>query len=117
VTAENPGNPLKAVRVEGDTLIAEVAGDVDVHRSSAFQQSLLDLLDESPRRIILDLVGVTYMDSSGLAGLIKLLSHVRRMEIDLWLCRPTAPVRSLMEITRLDSVFNMSDSLAEAMDE
>lgn len=108
-------NPIHSVRRDGDALIAVVVGDVDVHRSWAFQRSLMALLDQSPQRIILDLADVSYMDSSGLAGLIKLLSQVRRLRIDLWLCRPTVPVRSLLEITRLDQVFSVADSLEEAL--
>ena len=112
---DNPNSPLKHVRRQGNVLVVEIAGDVDFHHSTAFQKSLMALLDESPGRIVLDLAGVGYMDSSGLAGLIKLLSHVRRGRIDLWLCRPTAPVRSLLELTRLDTVFRIVDTLEEAL--
>ena len=75
----------------------------------------MELLDRRPRQIVLDLGDVPYMDSAGLAGLIKLLGHVRRLDIDLWLCRPTDAVRSLLEITRLDTVFQVSQSLEEVV--
>ena len=117
MTVDGPDSPVKQVKRDADTLIVDVVGDVDMRRSAAFQQSLMGLLDESPRRIVLDLAEVRYIDSSGLAGLIKLLSHVRRTHIDLWLCRPTPAVRSLLEITRLDSVFSVTDSMAEALAE
>ncbi|NLF32769.1 MAG: STAS domain-containing protein [Planctomycetes bacterium] len=108
-------NPIRAIEQRGRTLVVSIAGDVDVHRSSAFQRSLMELLDRRPRQIVLDLGDVPYMDSAGLAGLIKLLGHVRRLDIDLWLCRPTDAVRSLLEITRLDTVFQVSQSLEEVV--
>jgi len=115
VANDGTDNPVRQVTRDGDALIVAVVGDVDMRRSTAFQQSLTAVLDEMPDRIILDLAEVRYMDSSGLAGLIKLLSNVRRLEIGLWLCRPTAPVRNLLEITRLDTVFRVVDTLAEAL--
>lgn len=115
MTHERVINPVRAIEQRGRTLVVSVAGDVDVHRSSAFQRSLMDLLDREPRRIVLDLGEVPYMDSAGLAGLIKLLGHVRRLEIDLWLCRPSDAVRSLLEITRLDTVFQVSETVEEVM--
>ena len=108
-------NPIRRVYQEKDSLVVEVAGDIDLRRSLEFQQSLMKLLDRGARRIVLDLAGVPYMDSSGVASLVKLLSRVRREGMDLKLCRLTERVRSIFEITRLDTVFPICASLQEAV--
>lgn len=111
----DPNNPIQRVRTSGQTLVVDVAGDIDLHRSPEFQQSLMKLLDHRPRRIVINLAGVKYMDSSGVASLVKLLSRVRRDQIDLKLCNLTDRVRSVFEITRLDSVFPICGTEQEAL--
>jgi anti-sigma B factor antagonist len=106
---------VSGVRSEGQALVVSLTGDVDLHRSAELQQSLLALVDKAPRVIVLDLSGVSYMDSSGVASLVKLLGHVRVRNIALKLCGLTARVRSMFEITRLDSVFSIHPSVAEAL--
>lgn len=108
-------SPVAEVVQTGETLIARVVGDVDMRRSTAFQQSLMDLFDRSPRRIVLDLSEAGYVDSSGLAGMVKLLSRGREDDVELRLCCPNAAIRHMLEITRLDGVFVVCPTLDEAL--
>jgi len=64
---------------------------------------------------VVDLSGVGYMDSSGVASLVKLLARVRRRQVDLKLAGMTRRVRSVFEITRLDTVFEIFASVQEAL--
>ena len=97
------------------TAVFEATGDIDLHRSSEFQQALLDLAGKRPEQIVLDLTGVGYMDSSGVASLVKLLARVRRDHIALKLAGLTPRVRSVFEITRLDTVFEIYPTTQEAL--
>lgn len=108
-------SPVTAVRWVDSNAIVEVAGDIDLSRSSAFQHDLMLLFEKKPARIIVDLSGVPYMDSSGLASLVKLLSRSRKSGIPVSLAGLTERVRSLFEITRLERVFEMHASIAEAL--
>ena len=96
--------------------VFEASGDIDLHRSSDFQQALLALAGLKPEVIVLDLSGVAYMDSSGVASLVKLLSRVRRDSIGLKLAALQPRVRSVFEITRLDTVFDIYPSAQEALE-
>ncbi len=116
MTDRDPDNPVQQVDRHGDTLVVTVAGDVDMRRSATFQRSLMELFDHNPKRILIDLAGVRYIDSSGLASMVKLLSRVRQDELELCLCGLTDLVRSMLEITRLDTVFTICPSVAEAME-
>lgn len=106
---------VRQVRQEQQTLVVTLAGDVDLHRTPELQQELVRVVEKHPRRIVLDLSGVQYMDSSGVASLVKLLSSTRRQNIDLKLCGLLPRVRSIFEITRLDTVFDICPTVKEAM--
>lgn len=103
--------PIRDVRWESGQVVIAVEGDIDLRRAKAFQDHLLAVLDREPRRIVVDLSGVPYMDSSGVASLVKLLSRCRRQDVELHLVRLTARVRSIFEITRLDTVFEIFDDV------
>ncbi len=107
--------PVRNIRWDGTTAFVEVAGDVDLSVSAAFQQSLLQVLDKKPQRVVINLQAVPYMDSSGVASLVKLLARVRKSEAILRLVGLSERVRSVFEITRLDSVFEIFATEAEAI--
>ena len=106
---------VRWVGADRHTAVYQAVGDIDLHRSAEFQQALLGLAGQGPRRIVVDLAGVAYMDSSGVASLVKLLSRVRRANIDLRLSGLTPRVRSVFEITRLDTVFDIYADTEEAL--
>lgn len=106
---------IRNVRWVEHTVVVEAAGDIDLNSSPAFQQALLALMDRKPKRIVVNLAGVSYMDSSGVASLVKLLSRARKGGAELYLVQLADRVRSVFEITRLDSVFRICNSEQEAM--
>ena len=109
-------SPVREVRRLGRAIIVDAEGEIDVNRSTAFQQDLLELLDEKPERVVINLADVSYMDSSGIASLVKLLSRVRKGGTSLHLVALTDRVRSVFEITRLDTVFDIRASVEEALE-
>ena len=114
--SNEPGeSPVQGVRWQGGAAIIDVSGDIDLNRSLDFQRSLLDVLEDRPHRIVVNLSGVPYMDSSGVASLVKLLSRTRRVGTQLCLVGLTQRVQNLFEITRLDVVFTIYPSEREAM--
>lgn len=115
MSSEAGGSPVKGVRWQEDAAIVDVIGDIDLNRSMELQKALLDVLDQGPRRIVVNLSEVPYMDSSGVASLVKLLSRTRKGGSQLYLVGLTQRVRSLFEITRLDAVFNIQASEKQAL--
>ena len=88
-------------------------GDVDLSRAPALRLHLLDTLRTAPRRLIVDLREVPYMDSSGVATFIEAMQIARKHDCRLLLCGLQERVRSIFEIARLDTVFTILDD-AEA---
>ncbi len=66
---------------------------------------LKGVIRDGGARLVLDLSSVTFVDSMALAVLVSALKLARKEGGDLVLLRPTPPVRSLLEVTRLDLVF------------
>ena len=108
-------SPVREVRWIDRSAVVDAVGDIDLHRSVSFQHTMLSLMDQSPRRIVVNLTDVTYMDSSGIATLVKVLSRTRRSGTALVLCGLIERVRSVFEITRLDTIFNIVATEQEAL--
>lgn len=110
-----PNSRIRDARRVGSSVIVDVEGEIDLNCSLDFQQGLLRVLDGRPDRLVINLSGVKYMDSSGVASLVKLLSRTRKSGASLILVALTDRVRSVFEITRLDSVFDIRKTEEEAL--
>ena len=115
MSGEPKDNPVREVRWQGRTAVVVVEGDVDLSRSAHFQQSLLEVLDRRPELIVVNLADVPYMDSSGVASLVKVLSRARKRKTAVRLAALCQRVRSIFEITRLDSIFEIHETEEEAL--
>ena len=100
----------------GKDVVVRITGDIDAARGPATQQPLLELLDKNPGRIVVNFQGVAYMDSAGLASFVKLLSRARKRGVQLHLVALSAMLKGLFEITRLDTVFEISDTEEAALE-
>ena len=112
---DSSGPSVRSVRWTGNTAVVEVVGDIDLHRSPGFQEALLAVLDQKPERVVVNLGQVSYMDSSGVASLVKLLSRARRLGVPVFLVGLGRRVRSIFEITHLDSVSDICETEQEAL--
>ncbi len=89
-------------------------GDVDLSSSKDLQHAVRQTMDGKPKRVVVDLAGVPYMDSSGVATLVEAMQIARKQSTDLVLASMQAKVRSIFEIARLDRVFTIVDSVEDA---
>ncbi len=93
------------VERQGNAVVIAPQGDVDLSRSPALRSAIREAQASKPARLVIDLAGVDYMDSSGVATLVEALQIARRGGTRLALCGLKDRVRSIFEIARLDSVF------------
>ena len=97
---------VPSVRQEGDATVAALRGEIDLHNSPELRTALLDLLTRvNPKRLILNLSQVPYMDSSAIAVLVEMLQKLRRAGGKIFLTNLQPRVKGLLEIARLDSIF------------
>lgn len=100
----------------GDGLVVRPAGEVDLRRASALGRALQDVQAQQPSRLVVDLAGVTWIDSPVVAILIQALRRARRHGGIVVLCGLTPIVRSVFEIARLDEgVFTIVDDVEAAI--
>ena len=104
------------IRREGDAVLASLVGEIDLHNSPVVRGALLEILQrEQPTRLVLNLAGVPYMDSSAIAVLVESLQKMRRTGGKIYLTNLQPRVKGLLEIARLDAIFILTDSAEEAM--
>ena len=103
-------------RLEGDSVIASVRGEIDLHNSPEFRDDLLTLIATAkPKNLVLNMSEVSYMDSSAIAVLVESLRKLRVTGGALYLVAPHDRVRSVLEIAHLDSIFKIVTSEAAAL--
>ena len=90
-------------------------GDVDMNASPALRASIRPLVSKDKSRVVIDLSGVPYMDSSGVATLVEAMKLVRNHKGSLALCGMNDRVRGIFEIARLDQYFSIHDSIDAAI--
>lgn len=95
--------------------VLEVRGEVDMHTSPRVRDAQIRLLKQGARRIVVDLSGVPYMDSSGIATLIEGLQWCRREGRDFRLAGLSPTVRDVFELARLADVFEIFPTRDEAL--
>ena len=106
---------IKARR-EGDVVVIAVRGEIDLHNSPGLRTDLLDALNRGmPKKLILNLGEVPYMDSSAIAVLVEALQKMRKAGGKIYLTNLQPRVKGLLEIARLDTIFSVVKDEAEAL--
>jgi anti-sigma B factor antagonist len=95
---------------EGGVVTAQVKGEIDLHNSPELRDALLNvLLRHLPRKLVLNLEQVPYMDSSAIAVLVEALQKIRPSGGTIRLTHLQPRVRGLLEIARLDAIFELEE--------
>jgi len=100
----------KAVIIE---LKGNVMGGED---TKEFNELLHKLIDKGKTRIVVDLGGVKFMNSSGLGMLIGGLTTVKKADGIFKLANVTEKIESLLIITKLITIFETYDSVDKAVE-
>src|SRR5712664_263823 len=87
--------------------VVPLKGEIDLHVSPSVTASLNSMIEKKPQRLVVDLSGVTYIDSAGLAALIGAMQKVEGYGGKFLLAGLQETVRSIFEISRLDQVFQI----------
>ena len=103
-------------RQAGDVTILDLSGEVRIGDSSvALRESVRNLADQGKKKLLLNLAGVKYMDSSGIGELIANYTTVKRQGGQLKLLNLTDRIQNLLVITKLLTVFDAYDNEAESL--
>ncbi len=103
-------------RQAGDVHVFELAGELDFHTSPDLRSKLQPVTEKSSHKVIINLKKVNYIDSSGLATFVEALQKAKRSSGKLVLTELMPSVRSVFEIAKLDKVFTLAATEAEALE-
>jgi len=102
-------------RDEGELTIVEATGEVDASSAGRFRDELNRALADAKPHAIVDLTGVPFLDSTGLGVLVGRLKAVRVRGGDLALVISDERLLRNFQITGLDQVFRLHDTVDQAL--
>ena len=100
----------------GKILIVRLIGElIEKDQANKMLTEISNQLDQERQKLVLELSELKYMNSSGLNVLITLLTRARKAGGDVAIAAVTSKVKDLLLITKLNTVFNVSDTLESAI--
>ncbi|MHB8410925.1 MAG: STAS domain-containing protein [Candidatus Acidiferrales bacterium] len=101
-------------RTLGDATIVECSGRLVLGEESAHLREMVKGLLATSKSVVLDLGGVTYIDSSGLGTLVGLYSTARNAGGGIKLAHLSTRMQDMLQMTRLLTVFDVYDRAEDA---
>lgn len=112
-------NQLENIAVREDVVrIVTVAphGRLDTLRAIEFRKQVQEIIDSGVHNLVLDLSETPFLDSAGMAVLVSALKQCREHGGDARMIWPQSePVKRILALTKFDRVFEMKESVTEAI--
>ena len=105
-----------SVSKNGDVTIVEVEGQLIVGNRQELKQKVLDEVEKGGRKILIDFARTGYIDSSGLGVLVSLAKRIRDAGGELRLASLHDELQTLFELTKLDTLFQISKTREHALE-
>ena len=102
-------------RFGSDCFVIAAGGELDLYTSERLHEKIADALEQGGRRLLVDLTGVSFMDSTALGVLVNAAKALRSSGGQLVLVADDPRVTRVFEITGLQRVFRVESSLPEAV--
>jgi anti-anti-sigma factor len=104
------------VSKNGDVTLIEVEGQLIVGNRQELKQQVLEQLEDGDRKFVIDFADTGYIDSSGLGVLVSLSKKIREQGGELRLSSLNEDLRTLFELTKLDTLFRIADDKEQALE-
>jgi anti-sigma B factor antagonist len=102
-------------RTLGDHTVLAVGGEIDVYTAPQLRTELIRLADQGQVRIVVDLQGVEFLDSTGLGVLVGALKRARVGGGSVELACNQPKILKIFNVTGLEKVFAIHPSVDEAV--
>lgn len=104
------------IRQVGDVSVLDAVGRITLGEgSSAFRETVRDLISKGNKKILLNLAEVSYIDSSGIGELVSAFTTVTNHGGQLKLLNLNKRVKDLLQITKLYTVFEVHEDEGAAV--
>ena len=95
--------------------ILTLEGRFDAYNAPLVEKELKIVSEHSSAYALVNLGGVNFVDSTGLATLVQGMKRCRQQNGDVYICCLQQPVQVIFELTRFDTVFKMFNTQEEAI--
>ena len=95
--------------------VVKVKGQLIVGNRQELKALIQEAMEAGDRKFLVDCTQTAYIDSSGLGALVTISKKIRENGGELRLAGLNEDLRSLFELTKLDSLFHIAPSLDEAL--
>jgi len=92
--------------------VLSLCGEIDLKESPGAREQILSCISKK-NNLLVDLSAVDYIDSSGVASLVEGLQTARANDLEFSLLGVSESAMRVLQLSRLDSVFNIYDSLED----
>ena len=99
-----------------DVTVVDVEGQLIVGNRQELKQKVLEHLEAGDRKFVIDFSDTGYIDSSGLGVLVSLSKKIREQGGELRLSSLNEDLRTLFELTKLDTLFRIADTRDQALE-
>lgn len=107
--APPPADFEVTAQVDGDAATVTVRGEVDVYTAPQLRQRLYAVVADGVSNVVLDVSGMTFIDSTGLGVIVGTLKRLREGGGELWLRSPSRSTRKVLDITGLTRIVSIVD--------
>jgi anti-sigma B factor antagonist len=94
---------------EGDAVVIGIEGQLVAGNRQQLREAVLNEIEHGARSIVIDFADTGYVDSAGLGVLVSLSKRIREASASLRLVNLNEDLRTLFELTRLDTLFDLGD--------
>ena len=107
-------HPVLGVEEVGTAYVVRLGGELDLYNAAQVRAALVDACAQAPERIVVDLGEVEFLDSTALSVLIETRARMNNRG-GLMLAAPGLETRRALQISGLDKLFAVHDTVAEAL--
>jgi anti-sigma B factor antagonist len=104
--------PVVGIDSVGDALVVRLAGDLDLYNVEVVRAGLAGAIDQAPARLVVDLSGVEFLDSTALGALVD--AH-RKQPNGLRIASPKDAIRRALHVSGIDRHLAVFDSVDAAL--
>jgi anti-sigma B factor antagonist len=102
-------------RTVAGAIVVDIEGAINITNSTTLRTSLFETLETTPR-LALNMSGIQYIDSSGIATLIEAFKRARALNKEFRLFGVGRPVHDVLKLTNLLGVFQIFESEKDAVE-
>ena len=104
-----------AIKKHDGVVVVDVDGQLIVSNRQELKQKLLDELERGGKKFLIDFEKTGYIDSSGLGVLVSLSKRIREQGGELRLANLNEDLKTLFELTKLDTLFQIAETRERAL--